>query len=311
MSTPNPPDTTVLSTPDSLRGILLMLLAMLLFSTMDAISKQLTGSHSAVAIAWWRYAFQTLALLPALLGSRELARWQPRRPGLQAVRSFGMLGATLFFISATSLLPMAESVAIAFTSPVFITVLSVVWLGENVPIRRWLVLLLGLCGVLVVVRPGGAVFGWAALLPVGSAACWAIALNASRAIRDDDPPLTTLLHTSLFGLIALSLVIPGFWTMPPGRDALVLAALGLLSAAGQYVLIRAFTLAPASRLAPFSYSQMLWGVLAGLLMFGEVPDIWSLCGILIIVAGGLYAWRQELGQEQGQEPEAVSHVCNR
>lgn len=272
-----------------------MVLAMALFNGMDVVSKMLAADHPVVQVAWSRYLFHTLFLLPLLLPRRRGARplLAAVQPWLQLVRGLGMFGSTVFFILALGRMPIAEAAAIGFISPLFVTALSVPLLGERVEAWRWSALLVGFAGVLVVMRPGSGAFDSAAIYPVLSSVCWALALIASRRIHTADPPSTTLAWTALVGLILASLAVPFFWVTPDLGGWLTMAVMGALSALAQYALIRAFVLGSASLLAPFAYSQMIWATLFGFLAFGAIPDLWTWVGAGIIVASGLYIGNRE------------------
>lgn len=284
---------------EPLKGILIMLLAMAVFTTQDTVSKLLTDDYPVIQIAWGRYLFHTLFMLPLIIGRAGLARLRTTHPWLQVIRGLGMLSSSVLFILALGSLPIAEASAIGFISPMFVAALSIVFLGERVGFQRWLAVLVGFAGVLVVIRPGTAAFEPAALLPVAAAVGWAVALTASRKIRTDDAPVTTLIHTAVSGLVVLSLAVPFFWTPLDPAGWLLMAVQGLLAAAAQYALIAAFAMASASLLAPFSYSQMVWATLAGMVVFGTMPDGWTWVGAFIIIGCGLAMWHDERRQDAG------------
>ena len=277
-----------------------MLLAMVVFTSQDTVSKLLTEDYHSLEVTWGRYLFHTLFMLPLLAGRGGWLRLRTAHPRLQVMRGLGMMASSLLFILGLEALPIAEASAIGFISPLFVTAASVLFLGEAVGWKRWLAVLVGFGGVLVVVRPGTAAFNPAALFPVAAAVGWTVALIASRKIRTDDAPLTTLIHTAWTGLAALSLVVPFFWTPPDLSGWVLLAGQGALSALAQYLLIHAFAVAPASLLAPFNYSQIVWATLAGFVVFGALPDLWTLVGAAIIIASGLCIWYRE--RRVGGEP---------
>jgi len=284
-------------TDNPMLGIVLVIAAMAVFSGMDGISKHLVADYDAFFIAWVRYIIQTLTLVPVmlLLAHRQRRRLLPvvRHPWLQALRGLCMLGSAVFFIMGLRTLPMAEATTIGFASPLMLIVLSIVLLGERVEGPRWVAVLVGFAGVMVVVRPGSGAIGFDAVYPLLSAVCWALALIGSRRIGSDDPPTVTLLMTILSGLVATSFTAPLVWQVPTWSGLAIMATAGLMSTLGQYLLIRGFMVAPASLLAPFQYSQMLTSVLIGWLVFDNLPDGWTWLGATIIVASGLYAWWYE------------------
>lgn len=278
---------------DPIRGILIQLAAVALFSVSDAMAKKLGETLPALEIAWLRYlAFFALTVVPLLRrGGAGLLR--SRAPGLQVLRAVGVVGSAVFFILALQRLPLAEATAINFVSPAFITALSILVLGEVVGWRRWSAIAVGLVGVLIVVRPGGEAFQASALLPVLSAAFWATAAVVTRKMAGGDPPATTLVWTAGIGLLLLTLALPFGFVVPTGAQLGLGLLIGLVSSAAQWLVVLAYRAAPASVLAPFSYAQLVSSTLLGLLVFGAVPDGWTFVGAGVIVAAGLYTAHRE------------------
>ena len=291
---------------EPMRGIPLLLCAIVLFSISDAMAKRLGQSLPAVEVAWLRYlAFLALVLLPLARrgGSRLVAS---RAPWLQVLRGLGVVGSAVFFIMALQRLPMAEATAINFVSPVFVTVLSVFFLAERVGWRRWSAIAVGLVGMLLIVRPGSALFSAAALLPVVSSASWACAIVVTRRMGTLDRPETTLLWTAAVGFVVLTLLLPlvvllrgdGLAMPDAGQWGLGLL-IGLVSSVAQWLVVLAFRAAPATVLAPFSYTQLLTSGLLGLVVFGNAPDGWTLLGAAVIAASGLYTAHRERVRSRG------------
>jgi len=272
-------------------AIAYVLLAVALFSAMDALSKILAATYDPVEIVWGRY-LAILALLtpPALREPRALVTV---RLGMQLVRGATVLGAALLFIAGLARLPIADATAIGFASPLLVTALSIPLLGEKVGPRRWAAVSAGFAGVLIVVRPGSGALGWPALLPLLSAACWGLSLVVTRRMRGGDRPLTTLVYSTVLGFAASSAALPLVWQPPSASAWALMVLMGILSAAGQYLLIAGLARGDASLLAPFSYSQMIWSTLTGYFVFGTLPTGWTWCGAAIIVASGLYIAHRE------------------
>jgi len=241
-------------------SILQAVSAVLLFSVSDALAKLLRASLPAVEIAWLRYTpFTGFAIVLAARG-RFAGLW-PKRPGLQALRSVTLVGSAVFFITGLSQLQIAEASAISFVSPAFITALSIPFLGETVGVRRWAAVLAGLAGVLIVIRPGGALQS-AAVFPLLSAICWAIAIIVTRRVGTRDRSETTLFWSALVGLLLLTVMLPFGFVPPTLGQAGVGAMIGLA----------------ASLLAPFSYAQLLSS---------------TFLGAAAIIASGLYTLHRE------------------
>jgi drug/metabolite transporter (DMT)-like permease len=264
----------------------------ILFSMSDAMAKYLRETLPSVEIAWLRYVvFVVFGLL--LAGRRRFAGVWSRRPGLQVLRGVTLLGSAVLFIAGLSHLQMAEASAISFVSPAFITALSVPFLGEQVGVRRWAATLVGLLGVLIVIRPGGEALQMAALFPLSSAACWAVAIIATRMLGSQDRGETTLLWSASVGLVLLTILLPFGFVVPTMADVGLGVCLGIAASCGQYLLILAYRRATASVLAPFSYFQLLSSAGLGFLVFGSVPDAAAYLGAAVIIASGLYIVHRE------------------
>ena len=173
------------------------------------------------------------------------------------------------------------------------TALSIPLLREQIGLRRWSAVAVGFLGVLVVIRPGSGAVGAAALLPLLSAACWALSIVVTRRMGRADRPATTLFYSTLVGFAVSSMALPLVWQPVGAADWAMLGAMGALSAAGQYLLIAALARGAASLLAAFSYSQMIWSTLMGFLVFGAVPAPWTWGGAGLVIASGLYIAHRE------------------
>jgi drug/metabolite transporter (DMT)-like permease len=267
-----------------LRGVLLALGAMLLFSSSDATSKVLaSGGLPSVEIAWLRYVVFVLVAAPGAWR----AGISSARPGAQLLRGTALVISSVAFIAGLRSLPLADATAMGFASPLFIVALAIPVLGERVGVRRWAAVIIGLAGVLIVVRPGTAAFRPAAILPVASAAAWAVAMVTTRRIAATERPATTLFWTAASGLLVLSVMLPWDFIWPTPRQLALGALLGLVASGGQWLVLLAYRHANASLLAPLSYSQLLWSTTYGVLLFGAVPDGWTLTGAAVIVGAGL------------------------
>ena len=271
------------------RGIALIMAASVLFAAMDAISKYLTAFYPVGLILWVR--FGTFTLLVALtLGPRlRLGLVKTTRPGVQILRGLLLPSASAFFVWSTRTLPIADASAITFVGPLLITMMAVVFLGERVGTPHWLAILAGFGGVLIIIRPGSSVFAWASLLPLATASCTAVYQVLTRRIAGQESVYTSVFYPGFVGALMFSLSLPWTWTPIATPTHLGLMVLGgVLSACSHLLLIKAYGCAPASRLAPFSYSQMIWATVAGYLVFGTFPDGGTLLGIGVLAASGLY-----------------------
>jgi drug/metabolite transporter (DMT)-like permease len=204
-----------------------------------------------------------------------------------------MASSGLLIYFALKHLPLELCAAISFVSPLFVTALSIPLLGERVGLRRWIAVLIGLLSVLIILRPGGASFQLAMLLPLGASLCWATGLILTRLMRDREQALTVLAWSSLVGVVAVSPLVWPVWQAPNASQWTILILLGVFNGLGQYLVIRAFMLASASLLAPFSYSIIIWSMLIGLVVFNSFPDAITLLGTAILIAAGFYIWNRE------------------
>ena len=271
-------------------GILWMLMAALLFSTADSLVKAATETFPTVEIVWARLAFH-FAIMLVLVNRRLPTVAISRAPLLQLTRSGLLLLANVLLTLGLGVMPVADLTAVMFVTPLFVSLLAVTLLGERVGRRRWLGVAAGLCGALIILRPGLGILQSTALLPIGASFCYALYQIATRKVSAVDSALTSLLWTPVLGAVALTVVLPAAWVTPDAAGWGLLAAIGSLSGVSQYCLIRAVQAAPASTVAPFLYSSLLWATLFGYLLFGDFPDAWTFVGAAAIVAGGLYVLR--------------------
>lgn len=275
------------------RGIALILASTVFLGSSDATSKYLSATLPSIEIAWIRFLVFALVMLPAMLPGSPWYAMQTQLRGFQVMRGAALLGSSLFFISGLRFLPIAEASATSFVSPLFVTALSIVFLGESVGLRRWLATAVGLVGVLIILRPGSGAFHPAALFSIVSALAWACTLIMTRVMSGTERAITTMAYSSITGLAILSVLVPFVWVTPSWHDIFFGIVIGVASTAGQWIVVLAFRYANASVLAPFSYTQLLWVSFLGFLIFGEVPDVWTVTGAAFIVASGLYTAHRE------------------
>ncbi|HEX2555619.1 MAG TPA: DMT family transporter [Microvirga sp.] len=271
---------------DPIRGVALILASTLLLACSDATAKYLSASLPIVVIAWLRYCGFTLIMLVAALAQRT-PPFRSAHPRLQVLRGLGLVSSVLLFTSALPHLPVADASAITFVSPIFVAALSVPLLGETVGWRRWAAAVVGLVGVLVIIRPGTGAFQPAALLPVLSSLSWAGTIIATRKMSGRDSALTTLAFSAGVGLVVLTVLLPFHWITPRPVDLALGALVGLASTGGHWLVVLAYRYGAASALAPFQYSQLLFATLFGVAIFGTLPDLWTFAGAGLIVASGL------------------------
>jgi drug/metabolite transporter (DMT)-like permease len=276
-------------------GIAMMLLATLLFTVMDSIAKNLTASYPVQQVIWARYFFQfaLMLLLIPRLGIAGLL-WT-RRPGVHIARGLLLMISTYCMIMAISIVPLADAYTITFTAPFLVTILSVPLLKERVGWRRWTAVLVGFAGVLIVFRPIAAPVHWAMLLPLITAACFAVYQILTRKVSYDsrETAFMMLFYLAWVGTAVMTVIVPTYWQTVAAGDWAWMIGMGALGAAGHLILIRALAITPASLLSPFIYSQIVWALGIGYLWFSDVPSVWMLIGCAVIVASGLYVFYRE------------------
>jgi drug/metabolite transporter (DMT)-like permease len=282
-----PPDRPALA-------IVLILGAMLVFVSMDGMAKTLAvEGMPPERILLIRYIFASLLLMPAVLWHWRSRPARTKRPFLHILRGLLLIASGTIFVYGLRTLPLETSTAIGFVSPLYVTALSIPFLGEKVGIRRWSAVVVGFIGVLVILRPGTESFAIEMLIPLVSSLCWAGGLIITRSMRGREGPLTILIWTTATGLVVIAPLGLMGWEMPSDRALGILVVIALCHTAGQYLTIRAFMLASASILAPFSYSTIIWATLIGALFFDSLPDIATVAGALTLVCAGLYVWHRE------------------
>jgi drug/metabolite transporter (DMT)-like permease len=274
--------------PHALRGIGLMVLAVSTFTCLDTTSKYLSQHYPVPAIVWVRYVVHMVLMLAVLAPRMGMGLVRTANLRLQIIRGVVLTASSLVFLSALRLMPLAEAASIAFMTPIIIAVLAGPVLNEKVAGRTWLALAAGFAGVLLIVRPGGGLFTWAALLPLASAFMMAVYQMLTSKLAGRDAPLTTLFYPAVIGTVLVPIAFPHQLALPAGPlDAGLFVLIGVLGGLGHFFLIRAHDYAPTSTLSPFMYAQLLTAVLLGWLVFGQLPDAVSAVGMATIAASGL------------------------
>lgn len=275
--------------PQVLRGIVMVMVAVAVFSAVDFFSKYLTRFYPIGLVVWARYTFHLLFVVVALVPRHGLALMRTARPGVQILRGLLLAIASVLFVCALKYMPLAESTAIAYLAPLIVTLMSVAFLKEKIELARWIAVVCGFIGVLTIIRPGSSVFSWAVFLPMGNALAFAVYQILTRRLAGVESPYTSIFYAGLVGTVLLSAALPFSWVMPQSAlHAVILVVLGMLGGLGHLILIKAYAYGPASRLAPFGYSQLIWVMAIGYVAFADFPDGWSLLGIVILVASGIY-----------------------
>jgi drug/metabolite transporter (DMT)-like permease len=275
------------------KGIALILLSTTFLGISDVTAKYLSTTLPSIEIAWIRFLVFAMIMVPAMVPGSPIYAMRTSHFTLQLLRGAALLGSSLLFITGLRYLPIAEASATGFVAPLFVTALSIVFLSENVGLRRWLATATGLLGVLIIIRPGTSAFHVAAFLPIASALCWAATLIMTRMMSGREHATTVMTYSSIAGVAIISALVPFVWVAPTWHDVLFGVLIGVASTVGQWIVVLAFRYADASVLAPFSYTQLVWVSFLGFLVFGEVPDAGTVVGAAFIVGSGLYTAHRE------------------
>lgn len=275
------------------KGIASITLAMFLFSISDATAKWLGGlGYAPPQIVFFRYLFGLLPVLVFIWGSGTGAL-RTRRPWAHALRACLVFGALVTFFTGLKYLPLAEAIVIAFTAPLFVTALSGPLIGERVGLRRWMAVLVGFLGILIIMRPGTAAFQPVALVVLASALFFALAILATRRMAETETNVAMLTYTTIGAGVASVPFMSFVWATPAGGDLWLFLMLGIVAGFAAYFMIVAYRHAPAAVIAPFDYSALIWGTLFGWIFWREQPgpSIWI--GAAIIIASSLYIAHRE------------------
>jgi len=272
-------------------AIAIMCLASLCFIAMHGFIKTVRGDVPIGMIIWSQYVIQAL-LLTLLLAPRLARAITNRLLGLQVMRALALMAAVSGMFVAVGLMPLADAITIGFVAPLMITAAASWFLGEKVTRHQWIAILVGFAGVLIVIRPGTSIFDAASLVPLGAAICVALYQTLTRPISQAVTPISMLYTATLVGLVASSFALPFTWETPDLRQISYLGTAACLGAAAHFLLIRAYHAAPASLVAPFTYSEIVWASAIGFAAFGDIPDGATLIGAAILIGSGLYLLRK-------------------
>ncbi len=282
-----------LSLPHQYRGIASIVLAGFFLTTQDAVIKWMTGAYPTGeimairgvlallftgALIWWQGG----------MGILRVTDWR-----LQALRALCVVGTTATFISAIRYLPLATAISVSFAGPLIITAMAPRFLGEQVGWRRWSAVSVGFLGVIVIFRPGFGEMDWALLFPLSTAVLVAVRDVSTRTLAGQDHSTGILFYAMLAVTLAGAATSPFGWVVPDLSDWYLFLITGFMICIAQLFMIIAFRYTEAATLAPFKYFSIIWGTAIGYLVWGDVPDNWTMAGGILIVASGLYIMHRE------------------
>jgi drug/metabolite transporter (DMT)-like permease len=270
-----------------MKGVAYLLTAVLLFSILDALVKAATVEYAVGQIVFFRSAFAFIPLSFAVWWTGGLSTIRTRRPLYHILRGvFGLVAMGCFF-TALRTQALADVIAISFSGPIFIALLAGPMLGEHLTPRRWIAVLIGFAGVLLIVRPGSAMFSSASLLPLVGALSYSFIMVLVRRMGRTEGTVSMAVFFTLFTLTASTATLPWSWSTPDRAGFALLAGIGLAGGCANLCLTQAFKMSPVGLLAPFEYTALLWGVLFGYVFWGEVPSWSMVAGALVIVVSGI------------------------
>ncbi|WP_166300636.1 MULTISPECIES: DMT family transporter [unclassified Bradyrhizobium] len=285
-----------------LAGIGLMLLSIFMFSFGDAMGKFIVATYSVGQLLWLRACAALLVLLP-IVWQRRADFLHLERPWLQLLRvTLSTLEVAAFFL-ATVYLPLADVITYYLAGPIFVTAMSGLVLGEHIGWRRWTAILVGFCGVLIALRPSAQTISWPAMIALGGSLSFAVLMLITRSLRAT--PDIVLATSQFGGTFILGLVLSPFgWVTPSAGSLVLFFTAGIISVAALLCVNRSLKLAPASVVVPYQYSMIVWAVIFGFVVFGDVPSWATIVGAAIIIAAGLYIFVRE--QQLGRGDSSVN-----
>ena len=276
-----------------MKAIVLNLSAWVMLPIMDGFAKYLSLTLPVLQITWSRYFFTVVIVLPIMLiFFRKNLTWT-EKPKLQLIRGLILFCANILFFYSISIISLAKALTLAFIAPLIVTALSPVLLGEKVGFRRWAAVVIGFIGSLVVIRPGFVEFNLASIAALGTGILYGFYLIITRKLHDADNPLLTLLLTGIVGAILGTMIMPTVWVQPTITEWYMMFAIGFFASIGHLFLILSLKYADASKLAPFSYFEIVTNIIIGYFFFSHFPDNWTFLGLFIIILSGIYISRRE------------------
>ena len=276
-----------------MKAIIFNLLAWVMLPIMDGFAKYLSAELPVLQITWARYFFTVVFIFPLMLFFFKKYLVWTDKPKLQLIRGLILLTANISFFYSISVISLPKALTLAFVAPLVVTAFSPFFLGESVGYRRWAAVIIGFIGSLVVIRPGFLEINLASLAALGTGIMYGFYLIITRKLSTSDNPLLTLLLTGVVGAIIATTFMPFVWVSPTFNQWSIMAAIGLFACIGHLFIILSLKFADASKLAPFSYFEIITNMIIAYYFFGDFLDGWTFLGLFIIVFSGIYISRRE------------------
>lgn len=267
----------------------------------DSITKILVRDHDVIQVLWVRYAVLLVGTLLLILRRGGPSIVLTRRFPLHALRSLIAAASSLLFMSSLRFIPLADAIAIVFIGPLLGVALSVPMLGERVGPYRWAAVCVGFLGALVIMRPGLGIVHWASSLAALSALAWWLQQIMIRQLATTEHALSTLFWMAAISLVVIAPALPFTWTPLTATTATLMVLTGAIAMVVQICIVKSIEYAPISAIAPFSYFQITSAIVLGWFVFGDWPDVATWCGLVVVIASGLFvAYRErKLGDAPG------------
>ena len=276
-----------------MKAIIFNLSAWVMLPIMDGFAKYLSAELPVLQITWARYFFTVVFTFPLMFFFFKKYLVWTDKPKLQLIRGLILLTANISFFYSISVISLPKALTLAFVAPLVVTAFSSFFLGESVGYRRWTAVIIGFIGSLVVIRPGFVEINLASLAALGTGILYGFYLIITRKLSSSDNPLLTLLLTGVVGAIIATTFMPFVWVSPTFNQWSIMAAIGLFACIGHLFIILSLKYADASKLAPFSYFEIVTNIIIAYYFFGDFPDSWTFLGLFIIVFSGIYISRRE------------------
>jgi len=279
---------------DIRRAIAYTCVSVVLGALLNVGLKWLSDAYPAVELTFLRCLFGFVPVLFVVRGAGGAAALRTLRPARHCVRAALWCGAFILSFLSLKFLPLAEAVSLSFLAPIFMTALSVPLLGERVGIHRWSAVIVGFVGVLFMTRPNGQFLQLGTLFGIGSALCSAFGALSVRQLSRTETAAAITCYMHVFAALMLAVALPLAWITPTWQATLIIFAIGLLGGTGQYLSTQSLSCAPAAVIAPFNYTQIIWAVILGYAIWGDLPDLSLVVGVALVIASGLYICVREM-----------------